>query len=68
MAETVIWGDQNDANVFEFFLEKDMITYFDKVSSAHAISIKIALLLVDPGAKMRYLCQHTGAADTQHSL
>ena len=30
VAETVIWGDQNDENVFDYFLEKDMITFFDK--------------------------------------
>ena len=27
----VIWGDQNDALVFEYFLEKDMVTCFDKI-------------------------------------
>ena len=31
VAEIVIWGDQNDTAVFEYFLEKDMITYFDRV-------------------------------------
>eukprot|EP00039_Didymoeca_costata_P006071 m.87280 g.87280 ORF g.87280 m.87280 type:complete len:954 (+) comp13100_c0_seq1:313-3174(+) len=31
IAETVIWGDQNDPQVFDFFLEKDMISYFDRI-------------------------------------
>eukprot|EP00038_Savillea_parva_P014805 m.12143 g.12143 ORF g.12143 m.12143 type:complete len:956 (-) comp2913_c0_seq1:150-3017(-) len=30
IAEIVIWGDQNDPKVFEYFLEKNMIAYFDK--------------------------------------
>mmetsp|Transcript_35893 Transcript_35893/g.94082 ORF Transcript_35893/g.94082 Transcript_35893/m.94082 type:complete len:868 (-) Transcript_35893:55-2658(-) len=29
IAEIVIWGDQNDPKVFEYFLEKNMIAYFD---------------------------------------
>lgn len=27
----VIWGDQNSGDVFDYFLEKDMVGYFDKV-------------------------------------
>ena len=30
IAEIVIWGDQNDPAVFDFFLEHDMVSYFDK--------------------------------------
>ncbi len=28
IAETVIWGDQNDPRVFEHFMEKRMVAYF----------------------------------------
>eukprot|EP00041_Stephanoeca_diplocostata_P016367 m.322018 g.322018 ORF g.322018 m.322018 type:complete len:992 (+) comp20344_c1_seq1:243-3218(+) len=31
ISEIVIWGDQNDPKVFEFFLEKNMISYFDRI-------------------------------------
>eukprot|EP00729_Bicosta_minor_P019074 gene19074-14166_t len=31
IAEVVIWGDQNSGDVFDYFLEKDMVGYFDKV-------------------------------------
>ena len=28
IAEILIWGDQNDSSVFEFFLEKNMFLFF----------------------------------------
>lgn len=28
VAEILIWGDQNDSTVFDFFLEKNMLSYF----------------------------------------
>lgn len=28
IAEILIWGDQNDGSVFDFFLEKNMLSYF----------------------------------------
>ncbi|XP_055542845.1 protein CLEC16A homolog [Wyeomyia smithii] len=28
IAEILIWGDQNDSSVFDFFLEKNMLSYF----------------------------------------
>ena len=28
IAEILIWGDQNDSSVFEFFLEKNMFQFF----------------------------------------
>uniref|UniRef100_A0A8D9EGU5 Protein CLEC16A n=1 Tax=Cacopsylla melanoneura TaxID=428564 RepID=A0A8D9EGU5_9HEMI len=28
IAEILIWGDQNDSSVFEFFLEKNMLSFF----------------------------------------
>ncbi|XP_037048540.1 protein CLEC16A homolog isoform X1 [Bradysia coprophila] len=28
IAEILIWGDQNDSTVFDFFLEKNMLSYF----------------------------------------
>ncbi|KHN75959.1 Uncharacterized protein gop-1 [Toxocara canis] len=28
IAEILIWGDQNDSSVFDFFLEKQMLSYF----------------------------------------
>ncbi|XP_031563331.1 protein CLEC16A-like, partial [Actinia tenebrosa] len=31
IAEILIWGDQNDSRVFDFFLEKNMLIYFHKM-------------------------------------
>ncbi|XP_048575918.1 protein CLEC16A isoform X2 [Nematostella vectensis] len=31
IAEILIWGDQNDSRVFDFFLEKNMLMYFHKM-------------------------------------
>ncbi|XP_014661770.1 PREDICTED: protein CLEC16A-like [Priapulus caudatus] len=31
IAEILIWGDQNDSSVFDFFLEKNMLGYFLKI-------------------------------------
>ncbi|XP_063380953.1 protein CLEC16A homolog [Cydia fagiglandana] len=31
IAEILIWGDQNDSSVFDFFLEKNMLSYFLKI-------------------------------------
>lgn len=31
IAEILIWGDQNDSTVFDFFLEKNMLSYFLKI-------------------------------------
>ncbi|CAG0894163.1 unnamed protein product [Cyprideis torosa] len=31
IAEILIWGDQNDATVFDFFLEKQMLSFFLKI-------------------------------------
>uniref|UniRef100_A0A1B0BEN5 FPL domain-containing protein n=1 Tax=Glossina palpalis gambiensis TaxID=67801 RepID=A0A1B0BEN5_9MUSC len=28
IAEILIWGDQHDSSVFDFFLEKNMLSYF----------------------------------------
>ncbi|XP_037894926.1 protein CLEC16A homolog [Glossina fuscipes] len=28
IAEVLIWGDQHDSSVFDFFLEKNMLSYF----------------------------------------
>ncbi|VDN21980.1 unnamed protein product [Gongylonema pulchrum] len=28
IAEILIWGDQNDSTVFDFFLERQMLSYF----------------------------------------
>lgn len=36
IAEILIWGDQNDPTVFEFFLEHDMIAMFPKILCQHA--------------------------------
>lgn len=30
IAEILIWGDQNDSSVFDFFLEKNMLSFFFK--------------------------------------
>ncbi|XP_076183141.1 C-type lectin domain containing ema isoform X2 [Ptiloglossa arizonensis] len=31
IAEILIWGDQNDSNVFDFFLEKNMLSFFLRI-------------------------------------
>jgi protein CLEC16A len=31
IAEILIWGDQNDSSVFDFFLERNMLSYFLKI-------------------------------------
>ncbi|KAM3961022.1 C-type lectin domain containing ema [Aphomia sociella] len=31
IAEILIWGDQNDSSVFDFFLEKNMLSYFLRI-------------------------------------
>ncbi|XP_065579225.1 protein CLEC16A-like isoform X3 [Artemia franciscana] len=31
IAEILIWGDQNDSTVFDFFLEKNMLSYFLRI-------------------------------------
>ena len=31
IAEIVIWGDQNDPSVFEFFMEKDLLRLFEHI-------------------------------------
>ena len=31
ITEIVIWGDQNDPIIFEFFLEKEMVRYFNSI-------------------------------------
>lgn len=36
MSEILIWGDQNDSSVFEFFLEKNMFTFFLNILQQNA--------------------------------
>ena len=36
VAEILIWGDQNDPTVFEYFLEHDMVTMFPQILSQNA--------------------------------
>jgi protein CLEC16A len=31
IAEILIWGDQNDSSVFDFFLEKNMLSFFLRI-------------------------------------
>ena len=31
IAEILIWGDQNDSSVFDFFLERNMLSFFLKI-------------------------------------
>ncbi|XP_063722479.1 protein CLEC16A-like isoform X2 [Symsagittifera roscoffensis] len=31
ISEIMIWGDQNDSSVFDFFLEKNMLSFFKKI-------------------------------------
>ncbi|KAL7675995.1 hypothetical protein ACOME3_002254 [Neoechinorhynchus agilis] len=44
VSEVLIWGDQNDSSVFEYFLEKQMITYFlryIKQANGHLICVQL---------------------------
>ena len=31
IAEILIWGDQNDSTVFDFFLERNMLRYYSNL-------------------------------------
>ncbi|XP_020607380.1 protein CLEC16A-like [Orbicella faveolata] len=44
IAEILIWGDQNDSRVFDFFLEKSMLMYFLKMMSQKSNQICVQLL------------------------
>jgi protein CLEC16A len=45
ISEILIWGDQNDSTVFEFFLEKHMINFFsDYMKQKHGRFICVQLL------------------------
>ncbi|CAD6185747.1 unnamed protein product [Caenorhabditis auriculariae] len=44
MAEILIWGDQNDASVFDFFLERQMLLHFLKIMDQGSSSINVQLL------------------------
>lgn len=44
IAEILIWGDQNDSRVFDFFLEKSMLLYFLKMMSQKSNQICVQLL------------------------
>ncbi len=44
IAEIVIWGDQNSSDVFEFFMEKDMMKLFERIlfqDSGHFVSVQV---------------------------
>lgn len=44
IAEILIWGDQNDSRVFDFFLEKSMLLYFLKMMNQKSNQICVQLL------------------------
>ncbi|XP_019858541.1 PREDICTED: protein CLEC16A-like, partial [Amphimedon queenslandica] len=45
IAEILIWGDQNDSSVFDFFLEKNMQSYFLRILSQHCGRYMVLQLL-----------------------
>ncbi|CAI5446636.1 unnamed protein product [Caenorhabditis angaria] len=44
IAEILIWGDQNDASVFDFFLERQMLLHFLKIMEQGSTSLNVQLL------------------------
>ena len=45
MAENLIWGDQNDSNVFDYFLEKNMQSFFLEIlSQSEGASLSVQVL------------------------
>uniref|UniRef100_A0A8R1I2N6 FPL domain-containing protein n=1 Tax=Caenorhabditis japonica TaxID=281687 RepID=A0A8R1I2N6_CAEJA len=44
IAEILIWGDQNDASVFDFFLERQMLLHFLKIMEQGNMSLNVQLL------------------------
>lgn len=44
IAEILIWGDQNDASVFDFFLERQMLLYFLKIMEQGNTPLNVQLL------------------------
>ncbi|CAO4371667.1 unnamed protein product [Caenorhabditis nigoni] len=44
IAEILIWGDQNDASVFDFFLERQMLTHFLKIMEQGITQLNVQLL------------------------
>jgi len=45
IAEILIWGDQNDSSVFDFFLEKNMLLFFLKIMTQNCGSYVTVQLL-----------------------
>ncbi|CAJ0600555.1 unnamed protein product [Cylicocyclus nassatus] len=44
IAEILIWGDQNDSKVFDFFLERQMLSYFLQIMKQDGGSLNVQLL------------------------
>uniref|UniRef100_A0A1I7TWP5 FPL domain-containing protein n=1 Tax=Caenorhabditis tropicalis TaxID=1561998 RepID=A0A1I7TWP5_9PELO len=44
IAEILIWGDQNDASVFDFFLERQMLLHFLKIMEQGNTPLNVQLL------------------------
>ena len=45
MAENLIWGDQNDSSVFDYFLEKNMHSFFlDILNQSEGASLSVQIL------------------------
>lgn len=44
IAELLIWGDQNDPKVFEYFLENNMIGFFDEIMIQDIAVVNVQLL------------------------
>ncbi|CAI4232062.1 unnamed protein product [Auanema sp. JU1783] len=44
IAEILIWGDQNDGSVFDFFLERQMLSHFLEIMKQESGSLNVQLL------------------------
>ncbi|WKY00595.1 hypothetical protein Q1695_014988 [Nippostrongylus brasiliensis] len=44
ISEILIWGDQNDSSVFDFFLERQMLSYFLQIMKQDGGSLNVQLL------------------------
>jgi len=61
--QILIWGDQNDPRVFEFFMEKEMLSYFKEVtcqevgSHVHVQLLQTITLLFDNISNHTSICE-----------
>ena len=68
IAEILIWGDQNDSSVFDFFLERFVLETFNQHIKYWSLYQEYALILLEVhGSENReQLCLCSAAPDSQH--